>query len=150
MESFSARYLYSLPIYGGTDKKYITKIQTIMNNAIRHVTGLHKRTSTDVLMREVGWLDIRELITFHSLLMFWRIIYLKTPRYMMEKLNVQDDISISPQFTRLQNTRMGFRWRTIPLWNSMNLELRTEKSYPRFKKNLKNWILKNRPQIDPD
>ena len=57
-----------------------------MNNTIRHVTGLHKRTSTDVLMRAVGWLNINELVIFHSLLLMWRILRLNTPKYLAEKL----------------------------------------------------------------
>ena len=89
-----------------------------MNNTIRHVTGLHKRISTDVLMISVGWLNIQELVIYHSLLMMWRVLKLKTPRYMAEKLSMEDDDLIAPQYTRLQNTRSGYRWRTIPLWNS--------------------------------
>ena len=37
-----SKMLYLLPIYGGTQQKYLSKLQTIMNNSIRHVTGLHK------------------------------------------------------------------------------------------------------------
>ena len=64
---------------------------------------------------------------------------------MAEKLRLEENDLIADQYTRLQNTRSGYRWRTIPLWNSMSVELRAELSYPRFKRELKKWILKARP-----
>ena len=55
-----SKILYLLPIYGGTHTKYMNKIQVIMNNTIRFVTGAHKRAKTLDLMKSVGWLDINK------------------------------------------------------------------------------------------
>ena len=74
-----SRILYLLPLYGGTYMKYLRKIQVVMNNAIRFVTGLLRRTKTRILMEAVGWLDVHELIDYHSLLLAWRIIKLRKP-----------------------------------------------------------------------
>ena len=142
-----SKILYLLPIYGGTDKKYMTKIQVVINDTIRFVTDMNRCTSTRTLMESVGWLDIHELMIVHTLLMTWIIIRLKTPSYLSEKINVGDDEKISTSEPRLQNTENGLRRRSIVLWNSLNLELRQEKLYPRFKKRLKIWIMKQRPPI---
>ena len=93
-----------------------------MNNAIRFATGMHKRTNTRTLMEAAGWMDIRELAQFHSLLMVWRIIRLNTPSYLADKITVEPDNTISTKNPRLMNTSTGFRWRIIPLWNSLSRE----------------------------
>ena len=54
-----SKILYLLPLYGGTQQKYLNKIQVIMNNSIRFVTGLHKRSKTRTLMESVGWMEIK-------------------------------------------------------------------------------------------
>ena len=68
-----SKILYILPIYGGTYKKYLTKIQVIMNKTIRFVMKKNCRAKTRDLMESVGWLEIDELAIFHSLLMMWRV-----------------------------------------------------------------------------
>ena len=140
-----SKILYLLPLYGGTYDKYLSKIQVIMNDTVRFIKNKNRRTSTRPLMELVGWLDIKELVDYHSLLMMWRILRIKKPKYFENKIKIENDEKISTSFARLKNTESGFRWRTIPKWNSLSLELRKENSYPRFKRNLKKWILKQRP-----
>ena len=82
-----SRILYLLPLYGVTQTKYMHKIQVLMNNAIRFVTGKNKRTKTMTLMKEVGWLNVYELQEFHLMLLTWRIIRLRAPKYLAEKVN---------------------------------------------------------------
>ena len=137
-----SKILYLLPIYGGTDEKYMNKIQVVINDTVHFVTNKNRCTSTRTLMELVGWLDIHEIMIFHTLIMTWRIIRLKTPSYLFEKIKMEEEEKISTLEPRLQNTENGFRWRSTFLWNSMSLELRQEKYYPRFKKLLKLWIMK--------
>ena len=140
-----SKILYLLPIYGGAYKKYMNKIQTIMNKTVRFVKNKGKRTKMRELMTSVGWLDIYELSKLHSLLMMWRIVRMNSPRYFENKIEIDNENKLSTSHPRLQNTDSGFRWRTVSLWNELSPELRAELSYPRFKKQLKTWILKSRP-----
>ena len=80
-----SKILYLLPLYGSTHKKYLRKLQVVMNDAIRFFTGFNRRTNTQILMEAVGWLDINKLIEFHSLLLAWKIIRLGSPSYLAEK-----------------------------------------------------------------
>ena len=140
-----SKILYILPIYGGTYEKYLSKIQIIMNKTIRFVLNKSRRTKSSELMTAVGWLDIYELSKFHSLLLMWRIVRLNSPRYFENKIKIEKDNRLSTSTPRIQNTESGFRWRTVISWNEMSPELRQELSYPRFKRNLRKWILKCRP-----
>ena len=116
-----------------------------MNKTIRFVMKKNCRAKTRDLMESVGWLEIDELAIFHSLLMMWRVVRLNAPRYFEDKIKLENDNELSTNIPRLQNTASGFRWRTVTLWNGMSSELRSELSYPRFKRNLKKWIIKRRP-----
>ena len=140
-----SKILYLLPIYGGTCKKFTTKIQVIMNDAARFVFNKNRRTSTKDLMQAMGWMDVHDLTDFHTLLLTWRILRLNIPRYLAEKFSRIEDDKIATEKPRLKNTEKGFRWRSVSLWNSMIPSLRQEKSYPRFKNQLRKWILKQRP-----
>ena len=120
-----------------------------MNNTIRFVTGLQKRAKTRTLMESVGRMEIQELSQYHSLLLAWRIIKLRTPSHLADNITAEQDNNISKKLPSLMNT--GFRWRVVPLWNSMNQEMKDEESYPRFKTKVKNWIMRKRPpSIQPD
>ena len=63
---------YLLLLYGGTQDKYLNKIQVILSNTIRFVTGAHRRTKTNTLMNSVNWMNIREMITLQTLVMTWK------------------------------------------------------------------------------
>ena len=59
-----SRIHYALPLWGGTTENYLKKIQVVMNNAARTVTGLGRRTSTRTLMERCGWLTCKEAVIY--------------------------------------------------------------------------------------
>ena len=140
-----SRIIYLIPLYGGTYPKYLDKLQAIMNNSIRFVTGYGKRTKTRKLMEAVNWLNIHELEKFHTLLLTWKIVRMNTPQYMSEKIKIDQENKISTSKPRLQNTMRGFRWKSIKYWNDLDTDLREEMSLPKFKRNIRKWIINQRP-----
>ena len=83
---------YMLPIWGGgTEPKYLSKIQALINNSARFVTQMGPRTKTKTLMEALGWLDIRELVELHSLVSMWKVIWLCSPLYMHNKMQYNPD-----------------------------------------------------------
>ena len=121
------------------------KLQTIMNNSIRFVMGMGKRTKTRILMESANWLDIHELEELHSLMLMWKVVRLNSPQYMADRIEINEENLISTQYPRLQNSLRGFRWKSTAQWNNMDPELREELSLPRFKKNVRRWIVNRRP-----
>ena len=133
---------FLLPIYGGTQEKYVKKIQIILNNTVRFITGAKKRDKTQKLMESVGWLSAKELIVYHTLVMGWEIIKLNTPQCLSELKERQPDNNVTTTSPRLMNTSLRLRWRVCNEWNKLPSELRQINILPRFKTNLKKWFKK--------
>ena len=136
-----SRLLYLLPVYGGTDRKYLNKLQVIINNTARFVTGLGRRINKQTLMEACGWLDIDELVQYHSLVQLWRIINLKVPMHIYRKLIINENFTVETLNPRLQNTMTSFRWWTIRAWNDLSQDIRSIQTLPNFKKQVKIWII---------
>ena len=144
-----SKLLYVLPLYGGTYKSYLSKLQCILNTAARFISGSGRRTKTIELMRKIKWLSFKELRDYHSLLFMWRIVRLQAPGHLATKIMIDNEGLVTVKFPRLQNTAMGFRWRTAWLWNNLDREIRVQTSYVVFKRSVKNWILSRR-EPEPD
>ena len=138
-----------LPLYGGTQPKYLNKLQVVMNNAARFVSGAGRRVSTIQLMEQVNWLTIRELTTYHTLVLAWKMVRFSTPRHLANKITIHPDYTMTTEQPRLQNTEMGLRWRIVHEWNTIPQELREAQSLPRFKLNTKKWLKTQRTQPQP-
>ena len=141
---------YLLPVYGGAPAKYLKKIQCVMNNAVRFITGARKRDKTATLMNSVNWLNIGEMMTFHTLTFTWKTLHLNTPRHIAENIYWETDNTIYTRIPRLKHSSSSLRWRMCQNWNSLPLELRSINSFPRFKSNVKKWIKTQRPPLPPD
>ena len=118
---------YLIPLYGGTQEKYLQKLQVILNNTVRFITGAGKRVNTITLMTSVDWLTIKEMIVQHTLTMAWKVVHLKKTFHPASCITVNPDNTLTTKEPRLQNTTLALRWRMCQHWNQMNHELRTMK-----------------------
>ena len=139
-----SRLTYLLPIWGGTEEKYHRKVQAVLNNTARFVVRAGKREKTETLMERCGWFSVRELTVLHSLLMMWRTIHMSIPRHIADRLNIEEDLTVSTAPHRLQNTMKSYRWKTIVWWNSLPSFVRETQEIKLFKKRVKTWILERR------
>ena len=141
--------LYLIPIWAGTDNKYLTKLQVTLNNAARFIENKGKRSKTLELMKSCGWLTIRELCTYHTNITTWKIIYWNIPANINQHISVDDDTNISTNLPRLQNTQRSYRWRAINCWNRQPEYLRQCSNLGKFKKMSRQWIIDARlPEPD--
>ena len=145
---------YLIQVWGGTEKKYLKKVQIVLNDAARFVTGKPRRTSTANLMTSCNWLYAHELAKYHAMITMWTIIRRNIPHHLRMKLNIDEDLRLTTDPARIQNTLTSYRWRAIPLWNTLDDELRHNNSLPSFKAKLKKWIIARRElpghEQDPD
>ena len=145
---------YLLVLYGGTQEKYLRKLQVLCNNTIRFVTGANRRATTRELVTSVNWLTVKELIKLHTLVAAWKIVWQSTPLILSEKFTLDQDRLLYTDRPRLQNTAMGTRWRMMTEWNLLPRELRLMGTLPRFKIRVKKWIKDSRTPVpgnlDPD
>ena len=137
--------LYLLPIWAGTDKKYLDKLQTTINNVARFVGSFGKRTKTMNLMRYCNWMTVRELCTQKTNITTWKIINWSIPKNLSNKIKVENDKNISTNHPRLQNTSKSYRWRAINTWNQQPEYLKNCTSLKAYKKLSRSWIIGQRP-----
>ena len=139
-----SRIKYLLPLWGGTTDNLIRKVQVIVNNLARAVTGMGRRTSTVTLMTHCDWLTVKELVFYFTITEMWRNIHLRKPRYFSSKFKL-DNLGLTDNIVpRLRMTRHSYKWRAVQNWNSMSVELRTCKKLPVLKKKLKLWLIARR------
>ena len=86
-----SRIIYTLPIYGGIHDIHAQKIQTLMNNEVRFICSKGRRTLMQELMVDCNWMSFRELVRYHLMLLLWKIIRLKKPDVMSDKLQLDKD-----------------------------------------------------------
>ena len=62
-----SRLLYLITHWGNTNDTTVTKAQRTQNYAARFVTGQRRTTSSKKLLKECGWLSIREHTEYYSI-----------------------------------------------------------------------------------
>ena len=128
----------------------LDKLQCVQNNTARFVTGKGRRVKKWELLEDCNWMDVRELIDFHSMTNLWKIIWKQAPLHLHRKIHMNEEHFISTERPRLKTTEASLRFRGIGLWNSFPKELRQLENFPKFKKKLKSLILERRHHEDPD
>ena len=138
------KLLYLIPVWGGTHESNLKKTQHVLNSAARVVLGADKKTRVRTLMEDCGWLYVREMVKYQSLVVLWKMIRMGRPTGMSRKLEVIEEDKIRTQNSRLQIVSSNFKERTTLNWNDLPRGMRSEKLLPRFKKCLKSWIIASR------
>ena len=84
---------YLMPVWGGIEQKYVKKLQVLLSQIARYVTGYSKYTRTRVLMERCGWLHIQEQIEYFSLVQLWKVTRLCAPKELSRKFTWLPDRS---------------------------------------------------------
>ena len=63
---------------------------------------------------------------------------------MSELLSLDENDNLDVKITRIQHTNQGLRWRAHEIWNQLPDHLRSNQSYPSFKRQTKKWIIEQR------
>ena len=144
-----SRLSYAICIWGNTNASQIKKAQVLQNLAGRFVTQMPRITRQVDILNECGWMNVKDLTTYHTLCQMWKTIRWETPRYLHNKITVDDEDKISTTNPRLVITSQSYRWQAVKKWNVLPQDLRTEVSIKKFKIKLKQWI-KRRTELDAD
>ena len=132
-----SRLAYSVSIWGNTTENMVLKGQRILNQAARLVTGHNKRTNQKTLMKDCNWLDMKELVKYHSCLQFWKTIKWQKPYHLWSRLQTEDNGMSSTDRPRLQIIEGAFRCKTTTTWNELPDTLKAEETVQKFKRGLK-------------
>ena len=79
--------VHLIQLYGGCSDYLIKFIQTLQNKAARVVTRLGWRTPTRTLLLQCGWLSVRQLVEYHSLVLMFKILQDRKPIYIYSQVS---------------------------------------------------------------
>ena len=78
---FMSSLISLIQLWSGTSETLLNSLQVAQNRAARLVTKLPLTTSSETILRQVGWLSVRQLSAFHSLNMVFKIRRSGMPLY---------------------------------------------------------------------
>ena len=150
---FMSKLIYVIPLWARCENYLINALQVVQNSAARAVTKCNWRTSIKSLLTQCGWLSVYQLGVYHSLIVMYKTLQDKTPRYMHEqvskdfprntRISSANTIYMGPEVYKLKLSKNSFKYRASMLWNKLPAELRTIPKLTQFKLKLRNWVIKN-------
>ena len=144
---------YLIQLYGGCSEQLISSLQILQNKSARLVTNLDGSTPIATLLLQCGWMSVRQMIAYHSILLLHTSKQNKKSGYIYSKISTKFE-----RRTRLGTTggikdmrnfgstlaQASFLPRSIKIWNEqLPASIRSEESLDEFKEKLKTWITKD-------
>ena len=155
-----SKILYLLPLYGGCPEYLLSAIQTKQNEAMRQVTGRRwvvpgkQFVSTSDLLKQCGWLSVRQLSFYTTVLSVHNTLVHKTPEYLYNKLTgghcqrtraaaIYKVERTCVDEARLKIASESYRWRGHQQHSMIPTSLKDETNINYFKIRLKLWVKEN-------
>ena len=135
---------YCLPVFGGCNVAEIMSLQILQNRAARIALNLPPRSNRNGMFDTLGWLTVKQLIVYYSLVAIFRIRSSGQPCYLAKVLlNENHNGHIIVKNNGLQLYRNSFMFRGPIQWNMLPISIRREGKLKNFKINLSKWIMEN-------
>jgi hypothetical protein len=156
---FMSKLIYLMPIWTGCEDYLIQSLQVVQNKAARCFARLSIYTPTKTLMKVCGWMSVRQLVAYHSLVLLHKTLAHQAPVYLYNK--TRQAASCPPGFSfsvshptnngavrqasgaKLGISKQGWCWKSVELYNTLPDDIRLERKLPNFKKRSKEWTLLN-------
>ena len=84
-----SKLCYLVQLWGGCEGYLLQSLQVQLNKAARHVTGMSNFTSTRKLMKVCGWLTVKQLVKYHTILMVHKAVITNKPMYISSRLKTE-------------------------------------------------------------
>ena len=151
---FISKLIFQISLWGGTEDYLLQSLQVVQNKAARFVAQRGKYTPVAELLRNCGWLSVKQLVFYHSVVLIYKTILTTYPKYIHSKLSTQfpyntrlgqtDSVRMGPEFkAKLELTEKTFMNRATVSYNLLPAELRKIPTLDGFKQKLKEWVLEN-------
>ena len=109
---FQSVLSYCLPLFGGCSVIELNMLQGLQNKAARIALNFPSRSNRNAIYDTLGWLTVRQLMVYFSLLTIYRIRASKQPEYLAEKLlneNLYGHIIVKNNNLQLYRSSFMFR-----------------------------------------
>ena len=146
---FMSILIQNICIWSGTEDYLLKSIQTMQNKVAKFVTrDVDIYTPTRTLLRQCGWLSVKQLGFYHSVLLIWNTLRNKKPVYIHSKLLMSNtrsgangNLKIPPTRTALASKSFMIKARLF--WNQTPAEIRLCHTLETLKKKLKSYIIQH-------
>ena len=147
-----SRIIYAIQLWGGTSDLLLNMLQILQNRAARIVTRRSIYTSQRDLLKQCGWLNIRQLVALHDMVLVYKTLKEKKPVALYKSLSksfsyrtraASTGALVDNYRTTKDISRNSFLIRATKVWNTLPPEVMVASSLPLFKIELKNWIQGN-------
>ena len=151
---FCSKLIFQIGLWGGTEEYLLNSLQTVQNKAARFVARRGIYTPVIELLKNCGWLSVRQLVMYHSILIVFKAIQAACPKYLYNKLScdfpyntrlaLSESVRMGPAFRcKLELTEKSFMNRATMSFNQLPAEIRQCSKLDIFKKKLKVWVVDN-------
>ena len=151
---FCSKLIFQISLWGGTEDFLLSSLQIVQNKAARVVAKRGIYTPVSDLLRQCGWLSVRQLIYYHSVLLIYKTLKTGFPKYIYNRLGTNfpyntrlassESIRLGPETrSSLALTENSFINRATSNYNQLPSLVKQAPSMEVFKRRLKPWILEN-------
>ena len=154
---FMSKLIYLMPLWAGCENNLITALQVIQNKVARSVTRKDRFTPTKTLMKECGWLTVKQLMMYHSLVQLHKTIQSKKPEYLHNRITKELEKRSNYYYKTRQYTSGALRqipeleakldisqrswcWRATSVYYSLPLSIQGQPKLSTFKTKLRTWV----------
>ena len=102
---FCSKLIFQISLWGGTKDYLLQALQVVQNKAARFVARRGKYTPVADLLRQCGWLSVRQLVFYHSVILIFKTILTTYPKYIYSKLATE--FTYNTRLAQLDSLRMG-------------------------------------------
>ena len=146
-----SKLTYLITLWGGAQQYLLRALQVQQLAAARLVCGVESgKWSKRKLLDRVGWLSVKQLVFYHTVLQAQKTLNTGVPKYLYHSLSTE-----YPRLTRSaasglirQNegflSTATFKYRASVFYNSVPMDIRTGSTVS-VKRKLKKWIASNIP-----
>ena len=144
---------YMISVWGGTEEFILNSVQVMQNKAAKCILkSFELYTPTRTILKQCGWLSVRQLSFYHSVLQIWKAQNSQTPEHIHSKLITTNTRSSSVGNLKIPATETAlasksFLIRSISCWNTTPPEIRECRTLQTLKKKLKDYIARNIPIV---
>ena len=144
-----SKLVYLITVWGGAQQYLMKALQVQQSTAARTVCGFQSwGWSRRRLLKRVGWMSVRQLVYFHTVLQAHKTITTGLPRPLHAALTTDHPYktrSATSGHIRLGETCTNtFKYRAMTTYNSVPNKVKTG-SIQTVKRKLKQWVLENVP-----
>ena len=166
---FMSKLIYLMPLWAGCEEYLVKALQVIQNKAARAVAKLGIFTPTKILLKTCGWMSVRQLMVYHSIVLLHKTLANQSPEYMFKKVTAggmfsyktrqasecPTEFSFSVQHPinngtirqagghKLGISKNGWCWKSVEIYNTLPTDLRLERKLKNFKTRLRKWVEDN-------